>query len=256
MSLVSTPLTNDIANQKDIFRLAATLYSETSDLYSTSEAQLQMVKCVFANDDNRYMNCDEIATKLLDIYKYHISAEETLSIISRSKMTFQKTTIDDCDVYKLTDALHSQIIESQKRNIDYYIDVYIYETDVKDKTTCKNAIHQYLYELTTTNINSYKLLLLGKGDIIFSDKELSVNVDYLSAKEIVFVRGFLSWDNTEKNVALSNVVYCCLEYCLLVNGDSPNKLLVGTIRRREIYLDTNVIFRALGINGDSRKTLE
>lgn len=53
--------------------------------------------------------------------------------------------------------------------------------------------------------------------------------------------------------ALANVVYTCLEYCLLVSGDSPNSLMKGIIRQRVIYLDTNVIFRALGINGESRK---
>ena len=37
MSVLSAPLKDDIAMQKDIFRLAAMLYSETSDTYSTDD---------------------------------------------------------------------------------------------------------------------------------------------------------------------------------------------------------------------------
>ena len=39
MSVLSTSLRNEIASQKDIFRLAATIYSETSDVVSDAEAQ-------------------------------------------------------------------------------------------------------------------------------------------------------------------------------------------------------------------------
>ena len=44
MSVLSTPLRNEIASQKDIFRLAATIYSETSDVVSDAEAQLQIIR--------------------------------------------------------------------------------------------------------------------------------------------------------------------------------------------------------------------
>lgn len=112
-----------------------------------------------------------------------------------------------------------------------------------------------MYELTTTNINSYRVLLSGKDGTQFTSNELSVDVSALSDEEKQIVHDFLVWDNISKNSALGNLVYCCLEYCLLINGDSPNNLLKGFIRRREIYLDTNVIFRALGINGKDRKNV-
>ena len=99
------------------------------------------------------------------------------------------------------------------------------------------------------------MLLSGKDGTQFTSNELSVDVSALSDEEKQIVHDFLVWDNISKNSALGNLVYCCLEYCLLINGDSPNNLLKGFIRRREIYLDTNVIFRALGINGKDRKNV-
>lgn len=241
--------------QKDIFRLAATLYAQTSDVYSTSEAQLQMLKCVFINNDNAPLSYDGIIAELLSIYKYHISEDEIISIVKRNKKVFSSTSENGREGFCLTNEARLQTVKAQKQNIDFYIDEYIRFACISDGEECKDAIHRYLYELTTTNINSYRVLLMGKHGETFSDKDLSVNVDELSPGEKKNVHDFLSWDNDEKNVALGNIVYCCLEYCLLVNGDSPNKLLSEAIRKREVYLDTNVVFRALGINGPSRKSV-
>ena len=255
MSVLSTPLRNEIASQKDIFRLAATIYSETSDVVSDAEAQLQIIKCMFAAIGNEYLDKNEIIAKLLDIYKYHISEDEVDAIIKKSRGVFQSVTKDGCKAYCLTQQAYTDCIDAQKHNIDSFIDLFVAEQGIVDKESCKNAIHMYLYELTTTNINSYRILLAGKDGTQFASNELSVDVSDLTDAEKQQVHDFLCWDNPEKNAALGNLVYCCLEYCLLINGDSPNKLLKEFIKHREVYLDTNVVFRALGINGASRKNV-
>lgn len=253
MSVVSAPLKNDIAARKDIFRLSAVLFSETHDVFSTSDAQIQMVKCMFAKLDNKPMSKSEIIAGLLDVYKYHVSEDEIIGLIRKSKKTFQTIIEDNAESFRLTDDAYKQTLELQKKGIDFYIDQFIDVKKIEDGEKCKNAIHKYLYELTTTNINSYRILLLGNQGESFHDSDISVDVTELDAIEKVFVHDFLEWDDAAKNAALANVVYTCLEYCLLVSGDSPNSLMKGIIRQRVIYLDTNVIFRALGINGESRK---
>lgn len=253
MSVVSTPLKNDIAARKDIFRLSAVLFSETHDVFSTSDAQIQMVKCMFAKLDNKPMSKSEIIAGLLDVYKYHVSEDEIMGLIRKSKKTFQTIIEDNSESFRLTDDAYKQTLELQKKGIDFYIDQFIAEKEIVDGEKCKDAIHKYLYELTTTNINSYRILLLGNQGEAFRDSDISVDITELDADEKAFVHDFLEWDDAPKNAALANVVYTCLEYCLLVSGDSPNSLMKGIIRQRVIYLDTNVIFRALGINGESRK---
>lgn len=255
MSVLSAPLKNDIAMQKDIFRLAAAIYSETNDVVSDAEIQLQIIKCMFVATGNDYLTKSEIISKLLEIYKYHISEDEVDNTLRKTKGVFQTITKDDENAVCLTQSAFSECEEAQKNNIDSFIDAFITEREIADPEKCKNAIHIYLYELTTTNINSYRVLLAGKDGTQFTSSELSVDVSSLSDEEKQLVYDFLAWDNIAKNAALGNLVYCCLEYCLLINGDSPNNLLKGFIRRREIYLDTNVIFRALGINGVSRQNV-
>lgn len=253
MTVVTAPFKNDIAARKDIFRLSAVLFSETHDVFSTSDAQLQMVKCMFAKLDNKPMSKSEIIAGLLDVYKYHVSEDEILEVIRKAKKTFQTIIEDNAELFRLTEDSYTQTLELQKKGIDFYIDQFIDVKKIEDGEKCKDAIHKYLYELTTTNINSYRILLLGNQGESFHDSDISVDITDLDIDEKAFVHDFLEWDDAAKNTALANVVYTCLEYCLLVSGDSPNSLMKGIIRRRVIYLDTNVIFRALGINGESRK---
>lgn len=255
MSMLSTPTPNSIAMQKDIFRLAAAIYSESNDVVSDAEIQLQIIKCMFVATGNDYLTQSEIISKLLEIYKYHISEDEVDNTLGRTKGVFQTIIKDDEKAFCLTQTAYSECEEAQKNNIDSFIDAFITEKDIDNPAICKNAIHVYLYELTTTNINSYRVLLAGKDGTQFTSNELSVDVSGLSDAEKQLVHDFLTWDNVAKNAALGNLVYCCLEYCLLINGDSPNNLLKGFIRHREIYLDTNVLFRALGINGVSRQNV-
>lgn len=253
MSVLSTPIKNDIAMQKDIFRFAATLFSENSDVYSALESQLQMVKCIFIMNNNTPMSLNDIAKDLLNIYKYHISKDEVSLLIQRHKKVFYIIESDNEKCYKLLAKVYSETVEMQKNSIDHYIELYIEQFNILENEKYSDAIYKYLYELTTTNINSYKLLIYGKGQANYSSCELSVDISFLDDTELLMIHNFIEWDNSEKNVALSNIVFSCLEYCMLVNGDKPNKLLINSIRKREIYLDTNIMFRAVGINGESRK---
>lgn len=255
MSVLSAPLKNDIAMQKDIFRLAAAIYSESTNVVSDTEIQLQIIKCMFVATENDYLTKSEIISRVLEIYKYHISEDEVDNTLRKNKGVFQAITKDGEKAVCLTRSAYSECEDSEKNNIDSFINTFLAEKKITDPEKCKKAIHMYLYELTTTNINSYRVLLSGKDGTQFTSKELSVDVSALSDDEKQLVHDFLAWDNISKNSALGNLVYCCLEYCLLINGDSPNNLLKGFIRRREIYLDTNVVFRALGINGVSRQNV-
>ena len=253
MTVLSTPIKNDIAMQKDLFRFSATLFAETSIEYSSLDSQLQMIKCIFLQKDNEPMSPEEIVVQLLDVFKYHISDDEVERVIKSHKKTFETVVVDDNASYKLLDSVLEATKEAQKNNIDSYIKEFIHKFEIVDENTATSAIYNYLYELTTTNINTYKLLISGKSKTSFSDSELSVDIGYMSEVEQKYIHDFIAWEDGDKNIALTNIVFTCLEYCLLINGDKPNRLLDNSIRKREIYLDTNVIFRALGINGPIRQ---
>jgi len=253
VSTLSAPVKPGIAMQKDIFRFAATLFSESYEGFSSEESQLQMIKCIYVNNSNKPLSISEIALQLYEVFFYHISEDEVLRAIKKHKKTFQIVNIDEEECYQLLETTYHETVDLQKNNIDTYIAQFIQQNNISDVELCVDAIHRYLYELTTTNINSYKILLYGKSETKYSESELSVNLCDISEKEEHYVHDFIEWNNAEKNIALTNIVFACLEYCMLVNGDKPSQILANTIRKRDIFLDTNIIFRAIGINGQARQ---
>ena len=120
MTVLSTPMKNDIAMQKDLFRFSATLFAETSNEYSSLDSQLQMLKCIFLQKNNEPMSPEEVAFQLLDIFKYHISDEEVERVIKSHKKTFETIIVDDITSYKLLDSVLKATREAQKNNIDSY----------------------------------------------------------------------------------------------------------------------------------------
>ncbi|MDR1908069.1 MAG: hypothetical protein LBQ43_04405 [Holosporales bacterium] len=247
---------NSSVSQKDIFRLATLLYSETTNTFSNIDVQLYIVKCIFAEHKNAPMTIDEIISNIITSYKYNLSEEELSKILSKHKI-FEIVTTNGDKAYKLSQQEYEKIDKSLSKNVDYYINQFILDNSFTESeaASCRDAIYQYIYELTTTNINSYKILFSASDKSRFTDSDLSVNVYDLTDIGRKYVHDFVEWENAEKNITLGNIVFCCLEYCLMVSGDKPISLISDIIRNREIYLDTNIIFRALGINGLSRKNV-
>ena len=101
------------------------MYANTSDTYSTTETQLQMIICVFIEDNNRKKDYDEIALSLLSVYKYHISKDELIAIIKRNRDIFQSIKIDEREFFSLTDEAYSHANELQQNNIAFYITSFI-----------------------------------------------------------------------------------------------------------------------------------
>lgn len=60
---------------------------------------------------------------------------------------------------------------------------------------------------------------------------------------------FINWDDSEKDDRILSIMQCALDYCLFVTN-AYDKLEAKKFR---LYLDTNIIFRTLGINVEHRK---
>src|SRR5690606_26186700 len=67
------------------------------------------------------------------------------------------------------------------------------------------------------------------------------------------INEFLVWDNNDKNKAIFDIASYALEYCMISNNGNGAHIQLNNLKNKIFYLDTNVIYRALGINGESRQ---
>lgn len=110
----------------------------------------------------------------------------------------------------------------------------------------RKLLYKYLYTLFNSNA-SYISGFLGKDyeTINLSDTDFSL-------AERCLVNDFLYWDNPEKDRVVYEMVSCCLDYCMMtVKKDAS--AYKSIFNNKIFYLDTNIIFRLIGINRESRK---
>src|SRR5690606_28020636 len=87
---------------------------------------------------------------------------------------------------------------------------------------------------------------------VLIEELLNINDHNLNSIEIEIINTFLNWDNDEKNKMIFDISNLALEYCLITNKKGANFKLEN-LKNKHFYLDTNVVFRAIGINGENRK---
>lgn len=240
-------MSNNKIDEKSIFRLAALIYGNSiGDVYA-SDTLMSMIENAFLDNNNQPMQNEVLLARVLDSYGIIITETEFENIIEKYRSAFVIYKDEGISYYSIDNDLFIELQHKTEKTISYYIDLYISATHESDSV--KDTIYKFLYQLTTTNITSYQKMLGGNSISIYADSMITVDASLFSEEEKSKISGFLSWDNDEKNSAVVNIVLCCLEYCLVINGDDANDLSKVYLKERYIYLDTNILFRALGING-------
>ncbi len=245
---------NKVISSRQIFRLAAVIYAENSSI-NTNEVVKNIVEACFI-ESNVEMNIEDILAYCMEHLYINFTYSEIFQIMETFSSNFISNKYENCTYYKLTEKRLIEYQSEQSKNIEYFIKLFINKYPADTAEAIEQAMYKFLYELTTTNINSYrKLISKGIKCPVFKDSELSVDQRLFSEEEKEYISLFLNWDNEDKNSAITDIIICCLEYCLIVSGDTKINLTETFINNKTIFLDTNIIFRALGINGKSRKEI-
>lgn len=231
-----------MANQFDLFRLNCLLNDrEANDLKKITTSLV----CEYLYEhDNEEKGKSEIIKFLTGILKLSLDFDLLDSLLSNTKY-FVLTPVQNDIQVKLTDEKYAEINSKIK---DHSIEFYI-EKFVKDNSLDENnieVIKAILFSSVYDNINSFA-----------TDNLLSILSNGIQNKfqpgEIDIFNQFLEYQNHEKNTALYNVFLKAVEFALITSGRGINKLTKDIFKDKIYVLDTNVIFRILGVGGEERK---
>lgn len=105
----------------------------------------------------------------------------------------------------------------------------------------------YTFFLNSINNNIKDLLLITNKTKISP----LLNNTKFSNQDKLFINNFLNWENKEKDKLIYKIVIFCCDYCFLtVKNENLFKKEIFT--NKIFMLDTNVIFRLLGLNNSER----
>ncbi|MDA9327387.1 MICOS complex subunit MIC60 [Flavobacteriaceae bacterium] len=241
-------------NKNTILRTSAVLFAEDSKNINPTIIKRKMIESVFLELENKTVTIVQLVDYLKKFIDLDFTEEEVIGIINSTKEGYfdlipikelSKTKV------KLTTVRYKRVLQKvEDLSFDDIVDLFgkeIYEGEVKFNDI-KDTIHSYVYYLINTNHNTLTKILSGthsEGDISLCESEF-----VLSERDLI--NQFINWDNSAKNKALFALISYSIEYCLVVNNADSDSF-IESLKDKNFFLDSNIIYRALGINGEIRK---
>lgn len=212
------------------------------------------------------LNSSEIIEKLKDSYGLDFSENEVVNAIKHAKGKIVKLSgepvkyaispdtakkfknkIDENPFEKLVPKFLHYERENNSEVLDNYIEFKNVNEELLAKSL-KSLLDHYFYALFNSNA-SYITSFLGKQ---YDTTEL--NEEDFTTQEKQILNDFVYWENPEKDTFVFNMVSCCFDYCMLNVKKEPS-IYRTVFQNRVFYLDTNIIFRLIGINKGNRQKI-
>lgn len=234
----------------EIFRLAAILYADNNYEVAPKTLHRKVIESIFIDNNNDFIGIHSLIDSLKSKYILDFTEEEIKDIVSDTN--FFNTS--NCKVEDLKITLTAKRFENiskkiNSNNLDFFIQEFQVINQSFNLKDLKNVVYRFLYEIFQTNILSFSKLIDPNVQI---QELLNINDHNLNSVEIEIINGFLNWENDEKNKVIFDISNLALEYCLITNKKGAN-IKLDNLKNKNFYLDTNVIFRAVGINGENRQ---
>lgn len=238
--------------ERNLFRLAAVLYAD--DNYNISNTQLHrkiLENALFEMKAQDWVEVSLVGEFILFTYKLVFTDDEIWRTANNPKFVDKIFRIfEDGKERKIS--LSPERIELLNQRINLptifsYIDEFCKLNQLEYDDT-RELISNFLYTVFSQNVENFKRLLnnYSLSDIVNS------GVKSISEEGKKIINSFLNWDNEDKNKAIFRIASYALEYCMLTN-DKNTSIDLDSLRNKRFYLDTNIIYRVLGINGELRK---
>lgn len=234
-----------------MFRLATVLYADNNYDVKISTVHKKIIESVLLECGKNEFSINQIIDFCQTNYKLVFDENSIQEVISKSSEEFLSNTKNNdtfiCLSEKRKLVLNTKI---KDKTIDFFISEFIKEyQELTKNTDTKSILYKFLYGVFNSNAQSFKKLIDNKKIEDFSNLE----TNNYSDKEKEIINNFLQWDNQEKNKTIFDIASYALEYCMLTNKKSTGSIQMENLKNKIFYLDTNIIYRALGINGENRK---
>lgn len=230
-----------------LFHMAALLYNLQSDNIKREHILRKIIESMIIINGNKMLTIDELTLNISQKMSMTISSEEIQDIVCSPQhkgfaVDYSTSEIKFC----LKPNRYDYIMNMNTRNMDSYIKEFIQLNNYSD--TEKQIIEAYLYDFYRKNFNDLQHAL---GNTL--SLSLSTDMTTFSSSENTVVQQFLNWENDGKNSQLLALANYALEYTLVAGEANQKKesQIERMLSRKNLYIDTNVLFYCLGINGET-----
>ena len=237
---------------RSITRTAAVIYADNMSSRTTNTIKRKFVESAYINN-NALLTLAELINKIEEEMGLLFSEEEIEKIVKDKEFFVEVLNKSSEDIkYNLQEkrysALCSKPIDEMGEAIENYFSSHQDYTIKLTIESFKDLIYRYLHSILDTNISAYSHFVDPKKIAKIS----KMDSEQFEDDEIDIINNFVKWDNDAKNRAIFKLVNYCIEYAVVVNNSSED-VLSKSLRTKIFYLDNAILYRALGINGETRR---
>ena len=211
----------------------------------------KMIALVLFDKYNTGLTITDIIADIRDKYALDFSDSEiTIHNKNQNRIIQINETRDEVlKAYSITPEEYEKIRKkTDDSSIRKIVELFLKEheeLDISEKTFC-DLLVKYLYDVFNSNAETIQALMNGEH---LGMK--AANCDY-STDEKKILNAFIYWDNLDKNRCVYQLISCCFDYCMMTVR--KDKTVYQTIfNQKKFYLDTNIVFRLMGLNNEKRK---
>jgi hypothetical protein len=242
-------------NNKNITRTAAIIYSEESSAIKSSTVQRKIIESLFIENDNRELTIDQVIDELKSSLDMDFGSDEVTKIVNDDRHAHFEVRLEvkeNESYFKLLQKRFDLLSDREQQNsilphIERFKDI-IYQ-GVLSTDKIDEIIHNYLYQLLNKNISVFQKISkpTNKPQDLFIDPAL------FTLEEREAINEFLEWDDVNKNKSIFALISYSLEYAVITNHQESSAVFLNSIKHKVFFLDNNVLYRAIGLNGDNRQ---
>lgn len=236
--------------KRDIFkRFITSVVSDDIFPESSNEVQRNLIiNYLYEEYRSNPINVSQIKNYLKIEFNLTLSTDEVEDCLEGIDQVDKKVDISEIS-YQISPDHYTQIDSQKKKNLDFYIDLFLEEFCKGVDCEIRESIYKFLYLVSNNNLLDFQKIV--SNDLhIQSEDEISKE---FTSVQITHINNFLKWENPEKNEIIYKLSNIGLEYFILSNTDEFDLLKEIGVEQKHFYLDTNIIYRALGLNGQYRQ---
>ena len=238
----------DLQQQANVFRMSATLFANNNYQISPVQLHRKVVEdALFVLNNDEGIALGALADYIEKEYFFIFDESELSKVLHDSRFShiFEWNSSANTDnKYLLKKERREQLEQRTTKTLNDFIGEYLALKELPAEKS--EAIYQYLYGVFTTNVDTFKRMLEANNIKSLTEHHSPQEED------VDLINGFLDWENEQKNIAIFNLASYALEFCLLTSKKDSN-LKLESLKHKTFYLDTNILYRAIGINGEDRK---
>jgi len=226
----------------NLFRLNCMMDDGRSKNYNSIIASL-VCELLYENDNKELSKdiCYAHITKNLNI---NVEPDLFTSILEKNKSFQFKSDANSVNIRLSEDKFAEVSKKVNEDSLENFISSFVTKNGYK--TNIKVAIENLLYESIYENINSFSTNNIKS---ILPD---AIKIKY-NRDEINAFNEFLDHNDKQKDIVLFSVFLKAVEFAILTSGKGVKQFSKDIFLGKEYCLDSNIIFRMLGVNGNERQ---